>query len=412
VQSRHAHGRRVRNHIRVTALGRGKKQEPQITESGADAEVEVAVATEEEKEVVQKSEEVEEPTSGVNGEESSTDEVLACPVCQQLLVQKCYCPRCRIGYPKQADGNFLDLTITAASPATSEEEAVSKSTSVASQGQRENKKESILSKLPGVSQLDAIAKAANLPTSADIEELAREVALDGSKVVPSGQLSTTTFQSPLVSFIYERGWRQQFRLSGFPGPDAEYDLAKNFLLSSPLLSSGPGVGGATLLDCSCGSGLFTRRFASDSDLPFERLIALDFSESMLRQTNASAAEEAGGETYPYYSRSLELVRADVARLPFATGSLDGIHAGAAIHCWPAPEVGMAELARVLKPGAALVLSTFRTQSVIRANRSFRLWEESELRDLSRQVGLVNFKAELREPAFIMISAEKPGIEQR
>ena len=31
-----------------------------------------------------------------------------------------------------------------------------------------------------------------------------------------------------------------------------------------------------------------------------------------------------------------LLRADVARLPFATGSLAAVHAGAAIHCWPDP----------------------------------------------------------------------------
>lgn len=29
------------------------------------------------------------------------------------------------------------------------------------------------------------------------------------------------FRSPLVSFVYERGWRQNFNRSGFPGPDEE-----------------------------------------------------------------------------------------------------------------------------------------------------------------------------------------------
>ena len=28
-------------------------------------------------------------------------------------------------------------------------------------------------------------------------------------------------RSPLVSFLYERGWRQNFNRSGFPGPDEE-----------------------------------------------------------------------------------------------------------------------------------------------------------------------------------------------
>jgi hypothetical protein len=39
-------------------------------------------------------------------------------------------------------------------------------------------------------------------------------------------------------------------------------------------------------------------------------------------------------------RNIALVRADVARLPFATGSVDAVHAGAAIHCWPSPAAGV------------------------------------------------------------------------
>jgi hypothetical protein len=32
---------------------------------------------------------------------------------------------------------------------------------------------------------------------------------------------TELFRSPLVSFLYERGWRQNFNRSGFPGRDEE-----------------------------------------------------------------------------------------------------------------------------------------------------------------------------------------------
>jgi len=34
--------------------------------------------------------------------------------------------------------------------------------------------------------------------------------------------------------------------------------------------------------------------------------------------------------------NIALVRADVSRLPFASGSVDAVHAGAALHCWPSP----------------------------------------------------------------------------
>jgi len=31
-------------------------------------------------------------------------------------------------------------------------------------------------------------------------------------------------RSPVVSFLYERGWRQSFNRGGFPGPDEEVNF--------------------------------------------------------------------------------------------------------------------------------------------------------------------------------------------
>jgi hypothetical protein len=36
------------------------------------------------------------------------------------------------------------------------------------------------------------------------------------------------FRTPLVSFLYERGWRQGFASAGFPGIEKEYDLVMDF----------------------------------------------------------------------------------------------------------------------------------------------------------------------------------------
>jgi len=338
---------------------------------------------------------------------------LACPVCQCALTSNCGCPRCNLRFPKETEGNFVDLLITSAEPSLvgEDEQLVKETTSALPTGD-----DSLLQRLPGVKQLDAVAKNLGLPTSEDVEGLAKEVVRDVQKVVPKssdGAMSVTTFQNPLVSFAYERGWRQAFEANGFPGPDEEYSLAKAFL-EEPLKARDEADRPPVLLDCSCGSGLFTRRFASDQQLGFQEVIALDFSESMLRQTDAYCAKEAGA-TYEDYAQPLRLIRGDVGRLPLQTGSLAGAHAGAAIHCWPAPEVGLAELARVLEPGAVLVLSTF-TKKVMggrlalgsgNAGSGFRFWEVEELRTLMRQVGLVNFESVQKDPAFIMVKAEKP-----
>jgi len=76
---------------------------------------------------------------------------------------------------------------------------------------------------------------------------------------------TELFRQPLVSFIYERGWRQNFAGAGFPGPEKEFDQAMAYLQ--------PAEGGV-LVDASCGTGLFTRLFARSQR--FKGVVALDF----------------------------------------------------------------------------------------------------------------------------------------
>ncbi|KAI3807782.1 hypothetical protein L1987_23716 [Smallanthus sonchifolius] len=96
--------------------------------------------------------------------------------------------------------------------------------------------------------------------------------------------SSEMFRLPLVSYLYERGWRQGFSIwGGFPGPEKEFEMMKDYLK--------PAIGGS-IIDASCASGL-----------------------------------------------NLILVRADIARLPFASSSIDAVHAGAALHCWPSPSAG-------------------------------------------------------------------------
>jgi hypothetical protein len=76
---------------------------------------------------------------------------------------------------------------------------------------------------------------------------------------------TELFRQPLVSFIYERGWRQNFAGAGFPGPEKEFDQAMQYLA--------PAEGGI-LVDASCGTGLFTRLFARSQR--YKGVVALDF----------------------------------------------------------------------------------------------------------------------------------------
>ncbi|KAI5061535.1 hypothetical protein GOP47_0024040 [Adiantum capillus-veneris] len=223
------------------------------------------------------------------------------------------------------------------------------------------------------------------------------------EVLPSG---TELFRNPLVSFVYERGWRQNFARSGFPGPDEEVKLAQEFLKPT---------GGGILLDVSCGSGLFSRRFAKSD--AYSAVIGLDFSENMLRQAHDLIRQDRA-----LANRNLALVRADVARLPFATGTVDAVHAGAALHCWPSPSSGVAEISRILKPGGVFVATTFLSPVAdlrigalkplqqayrrVTSGSSLRYWIEAELEDLCAACGFIEYR-KVRRNKFIMLCATKP-----
>ncbi|XP_062196138.1 uncharacterized methyltransferase At1g78140, chloroplastic isoform X3 [Phragmites australis] len=167
------------------------------------------------------------------------------------------------------------------------------------------------------------------------------VAVGSTEYSESMPAATEFFRTPLISFLYERGWRQNFIWGGFPGLEREFEMAKTYLK--------PTIGG-TIVDASCGSGLFSRLFVR-SEL-YSLVVALDFSENMLKQCNDFVKQEN------ISTERLTLVRADISRLPFESGSIDAVHAGAAIHCWPSPACAVAEISRVLRPGGIFVASTF------------------------------------------------------
>ena len=69
------------------------------------------------------------------------------------------------------------------------------------------------------------------------------------------------------------------------------------------------------MDASCGSGLFTRRFAAAGT--YSAVVAADFSEAMLRQTRTYLEAQRPAAPTP-----VSLVRCDIGRLPFAAASFD------------------------------------------------------------------------------------------
>lgn len=109
------------------------------------------------------------------------------------------------------------------------------------------------------------------------------------------------------------------------------------------------------MDLSCASGFMTRRFASSGQ--YNKVIAADLSLTMLQEARQQCLSEK-------INPLPEFIRCDAAKLPLKSATLDGIHAGAAMHCWPKLEEALAEIHRVLKPGGKFYASTFLAQNNI------------------------------------------------
>eukprot|EP00584_Thalassiosira_punctigera_P020343 CAMPEP_0172554844 /NCGR_PEP_ID=MMETSP1067-20121228/56673_1 /TAXON_ID=265564 ORGANISM="Thalassiosira punctigera, Strain Tpunct2005C2" /NCGR_SAMPLE_ID=MMETSP1067 /ASSEMBLY_ACC=CAM_ASM_000444 /LENGTH=423 /DNA_ID=CAMNT_0013343291 /DNA_START=125 /DNA_END=1396 /DNA_ORIENTATION=+ len=160
------------------------------------------------------------------------------------------------------------------------------------------------------------------------------------------------FTSPSVSFAYERGWRQGFVAGGFPGADEEFELAKTYF--APVIEQNrANDNDSVLVDMSCATGLFARRFTKSDE--YSRVIACDYSDSMLTEARRRIRGDSEITSSP---TKLDLVRCDVANIPMRSGSIDAFHAGAAMHCWPEIESSLEEIHRVLVPGGRYFATTF------------------------------------------------------
>merc|ERR1712146_153669 len=123
------------------------------------------------------------------------------------------------------------------------------------------------------------------------------------------------------------------------------------------------------------------------------LIAADYSEVMLAETRRRFEEE----DIPL----CDLIRCDVAQLPIQTDALDGVHAGAALHCWPQLEEGVQEIYRSLKPGGKFFATTFQRGAYgvprdfnSNGGASFRFFEQDELKMILEAAGFEAVDVEL------------------
>jgi SAM-dependent methyltransferase len=109
--------------------------------------------------------------------------------------------------------------------------------------------------------------------------------------------------------------------------------------------------GARVLEVGCGPGHLSIRLARQHGL---NVTGLDLDPAMIERARANAdRSEDSDESGPSF------LVGDVAALPFPDESFDLVVSTMSMHHWADPTAGMAEIDRVLRPGASALIWDFR-----------------------------------------------------
>ena len=158
-----------------------------------------------------------------------------------------------------------------------------------------------------------------------------------------------------------------------------------------------------VLDVACGPGTLGRRIAS----PARTVYGVDISWSMLRQAAAYVTQEGIG--------NVQFARASADALPFPAAFFNVALCGGALHLFPDTVAALREIARVMKPGALLAVTTFTPARVgiLRFQRirerietlGGRLFELAQLEGYLAQAGFEGFSPQV-DGSVVTFSARK------
>ena len=139
--------------------------------------------------------------------------------------------------------------------------------------------------------------------------------------------------------------------------------------------------GSRILDLGCGHGRITELLVEG--VPSLEVVGVDFTRPML---DAFLVKPGTNEC------KIELVCADITKLPLEDDSFDAVLSSRAFQYLPDPLCGVREALRVLKPGGRLVVSIPNKVNFIRyLTYDKKLYSPFEVRDWFRKCGLGNIE---------------------
>jgi SAM-dependent methyltransferase len=133
-----------------------------------------------------------------------------------------------------------------------------------------------------------------------------------------------------------------------------------------------------ILDAGCGNGRYTRHLLRHAD-KHALITAFDLSQRMLKRARRRLK-----------SPRVSFAAADLTRLPYPDAYFDAVICGWVLEHLPDPRPGLEELARVMRPGAKMLLLV--TEDTVQGSLCSRMWHcrthnRAELHRICRDCGL-------------------------
>ena len=205
---------------------------------------------------------------------------------------------------------------------------------------------------------------------------------------------------PFVRFYESRWWRR--------------GLVNNMYLAIPfdrelevISRAAHFTNDSIVLDVACGSGIYSRPFARNSENG--AVIGLDLSMPMLDYARAKAQSEG--------IENLLFIHGDAHDLPFLENQFDVVNCCGALHLFCDLHKMLSEVCRVLKPGGHFTSGVGRWPWPGKYGRKFRDWYHrrsgvkgffrEELVSFFEEAGLTNVACLYEKRAWFIMSGVKP-----